>query len=209
MTVAVVLLLSGCGGEDRAAEPEASVSESVSVPGPEPEPTLDPEVVDPGPPVVQELGVGGTAEVPGVDGGIVNVTLNGNVYLEGYLPEGEAGLPLVLSWTLANEGAVPARLLAPIEGGGWVWLTPDGQALDFYGNGVSGAEWPGETPVMHAQPVVPGTREENRINELVVPAPGGQVAYIDQLGNRVAVWDVPPQMSGSGYEGVLEVLGIG
>lgn len=172
------------------------------------EPTLDPEVVDPGPAVVQELEVGGTATLPGVEGGELQVTLNGMVYLAGYLPEGEPGVPLVLSYTLANEGDVPARLLAPIEGGGWVWLTPGGEALDMYQIGLLGSEWSGQVPAMHAQPVVAGTREENRISEVVVPEPGGQVAYVDQSGHRVAVWDVPAQRTGSGYEGVLEVLGI-
>jgi hypothetical protein len=134
----------------------------------------------------------------------LQVTLAGNVYLPEY-PLGREGLPVVLSWTLSNEGPVPARLLSPVERGGWVWITPQGVELDFYGHGVKAPEWWGMTPAMHVT-VLQGTSGVSRVNEVVVPEPGGQVAYLDQMGFKVAVWDVPPENSGSGYEAVLGVV---
>lgn len=188
-TAALLLApLAACGGgdgsDDSAAKPEASATDAV--------PT---ESGTPGE-VEKSLKFGTPAQTTGDGGeGTLEITPDSVVFTKQAAGEAAAnGVFVVVAMKDKATGAVAADEPAPITGGGWKWMSPDGEMIGWdSGNSTN------VTPNKYENndPVQPGAWQwRSKVFDLTEDqAKGGTLIYID--GEEKAFrWEMPSTDSG-------------
>ncbi|MFG2970903.1 hypothetical protein ACGFZS_47305 [Streptomyces sp. NPDC048288] len=150
----------------------------------------------------QTLGWGKTAATVGAQfpvdggpgGGALEVTPSTVVYAKTAMGNTAAnGVYAIITVKDRATGATAAAESAPIEGGGWQWIAPDGQAVDEGENDASSITPNGFTGGGMVQA---GTWHWRTIAfDLAETQRGGTIAYTDGDGS-VYRWKVPAAESG-------------
>lgn len=192
------LTACGGGGDDKPAE-----KPSTSVPG---EPTLSGEPTSGAEPSSGEpsgggeggegLKLGAPAQTAGDGGtGVLEITPDTVVFVkEGSGETAENGLFAVVTMKDRASADVAADEPAPISGGGWTWMAPDGEMIGWdSGNStnVTLDKYSG------ADPVQPGAYQwRSQVFDLTpAQAKGGTLIYIDGE-NKAHRWQMPSTDSG-------------
>lgn len=216
--VAILLAaLTACGGgEEPKAKPEqAPASEQPNAPAVDcDDPNLSQadwaqhcdSTQQAEPPAEETLQLGTPAETVGSGGtGTLEVTPDTVVYAKesiGSTPDND--LFAVVAIKLKPTSAVAAGEAAPIDGGGWKWVSPDGQAVDT-GHGTASNVTPdGFTAGGEIQP---GTHEwaSAAFDLTEDQAKGGTLMYVDGEGAAYR-WEIPAQDSGPQVDKLKQAL---
>lgn len=187
-TVLLLAALTACGGgdgnDDSAAKPEASATDPV--------PT---ESGTPGE-VEKSLKFGTPAQTTGDGGtGVLQITPDSVVFTKQAAGETAAnGVFAVVTMKDKAMTAVAADEPAPISGGGWKWMAPDGETIDMDGGNAFNIV---VDKYNNADPVQPGTWQWRlkAFDLTEAQAKGGTLIYID--GEEKAFrWEMPSTDSG-------------
>ncbi|MFJ7895859.1 hypothetical protein [Streptomyces anthocyanicus] len=214
MTAATAALLlaalTACGGgnDDKPAE-----KPSTSAPG---EPTLSGEPTGGGEPSGgapsggpeggEGLKLGAPAQTTGDGGtGVLEITPDTVVFAKtGSGETAENGLFAVVTMRDKATTAVAADEPAPISGGGWKWMAPDGEMVDTQvGNAFNVVM----DKYNNADPVQPGGYQwRSQVFDLTpAQAKGGTLIYIDGE-NKAHRWQMPSTDSGPNVAEVKKQL---
>lgn len=130
----------------------------------------------------------------GVGGGILEITPTSVVYTTtGAGQKPTNGLFATVAYKARSLTAVAAAEAAPIEGGGWQWIAPDGQAVNQLDGNTASVTPDGFTS---AGPVQPGSFQWRSVTIDLTPAQrGGTLVYTDG-GHTGFHWKVSAQDSG-------------
>jgi hypothetical protein len=132
--------------------------------------------------------------VDGPGGEALQITPTTVVYVTAGTGETSAnGVFAVVAHKAKSTKAVAASESAPIDGGGWTWLAPDGQAVDTgSGNAVN------VTPdgFLGGGAIQPGSYDwESKVFDLTAAQRGGTLVYVDGDGTAFR-WAMPAQDAG-------------
>ncbi|WP_329472777.1 hypothetical protein OIE75_29940 [Streptomyces sp. NBC_01723] len=190
-----VLTACGGGGDDKsAAKPEAS---SPAAPASSEEPAGQVEASPKFGTPARTTGDGGT--------GVLEITPDTVVFVEeGGGEKAANGMFAVVTMKDKAMTAVAADEPAPISGGGWKWMAPDGEMIDVGGGN-------GFNVVMekynNADPVQPGAWQwRSQVFDLTAEqAKGGTLIYIDGE-EKAHRWQMPSTDSGPNVAEVKKQL---
>jgi hypothetical protein len=154
----------------------------------------------------QTLALGDSAKTTGDGGtGVLEVTPDTIVFTkEGSGETAENGVFAVVTMKDKATTAVAADEPAPIGGGGWKWMAPDGEMVAFDSGNSSGVVM---DKYNNADPVQPGTYQwRAQVFDLTpAQAKGGTLIYID--GEEKAFrWKMPATDSGPNVAEVKKQL---
>ncbi|MCH8571512.1 hypothetical protein LSI54_09125 [Nesterenkonia sp. AY15] len=227
-----LLALAGCGGNDEGAEeaqeaPEQAETEApVEEAGEPAEDDSEPLEAETDEPVNEDMAaedpgepddsldsityeVGETFRLASMDGmGTAEITYEGFEWVEPERVAGEENYGMAL-FSVAVEGDMPVQLPAPIDGGGWHYVTADGEMQSLYnliGNWSN--TWGGYVQHMYSGPFTPGVTESNLIEEMVLPERGGQLVHVDGTGMIEAYLEVPDESANGDNPAIDEVYEI-
>jgi hypothetical protein len=164
----------------------------------------------PAPPSVLALGTAAQTEgaehpVDGPGGGVLEITPTTVVYTKtgsGQTPAN--GLFVTVAYKARSTTAVAAAQAAPIDGGGWQWVAPNGQAVDTLRGNASSVTPDGFTG---AGPVQPGSFQWRSVTVDITEAQrGGTVLYIDGAHHSFQ-WKLPAQDTGPEAGALKKALG--
>lgn len=187
------LATAGCSGQDSPAPAKTAPSTAASLPTPDATPAVGLKLGEP----AETVGSGGT--------GRLQLTPTTIAYLpagaSSEKPENEA-FAFVTVKTQPTT-AVAAAQAAPISGGGWSWIAPDGQAIE-QGNGAAfnvvaeGFNAGG--------PIQPGSFAwDGQVFDLKTVQAGGTLVYVDGAGTAYR-WAMPKTDSGPQVADVKKAL---
>lgn len=195
--LAACLPLTACGGSKPSAGPTVSASApSTGGPTPSSAPSSSPtstagQGLQLGQPARTD---GATHPAVGTGGGVLELTPTSVVYAKsatGATPKG--GLFAVVAIKARSMTAVAAAETAPITGGGWQWIAPDGQAISTMAGSANNVTPDG---FMASGPVQPGTYVlTSAAFDISAAQKGGTLMYTDGSGN-VFRWRIPAADSG-------------
>lgn len=229
-SLVALLALVGCGsdtGPAEEAEPAAPVEsapdetdqpaeqEDSTEPDENGEPADDSDMMaeDPGPPDDSidtiTYAVGDTFRLASMDGmGTAEVTYEGFEWVDPERVAGEENYGFAIL-SVAAEGDMPVQLPAPIDGGGWHYVTADNEMQSLYTlmQDWSGT-WEGRVQHMYSGPFTPGVVESNLLREVVLPERGGQLAHVDGVGMIEAYLEVPDESMNDGNPAIDQVYEI-
>ncbi|MFF4791810.1 hypothetical protein ACFY2M_19075 [Streptomyces sp. NPDC001276] len=189
MAASAALLLSaltacGGGGDDAAAKPEKSTASEVT-----------PSEPTPGQ-VEKGMKLGEPARTTGDGGtGVLEITPDTIVFTKEASGEtAENGLFVVVTMKDKAMTAVAADEPAPISGGGWKWMAPDGEMVDSDGGNAFNIVI---DKYNNADPVQPGGYQWRlkAFDLTATQAKGGTLIYIDGE-ERAFRWEMPSTDSG-------------
>lgn len=158
------------------------------------------------------LALGGAAQTDGAEhpvngtgGGVLEITPTTVVYTTAGSGQKPAnGLFVTVAYKARSMTAVAAAQAAPIEGGGWQWIAPDGQAVDSLRGNATSVTPEGFTG---AGPVQPGSFQWRSITVDITEAQrGGNIVYIDGTHHAFR-WKLPAQDSGPEAAKLKKALG--
>jgi len=194
--VAAMLLaaLTACGGGgDDKAETKPSAVEAA----PSEESPAAPE---------QGMKLGSPARTAGDGGtGVLEITPDTVVFTEeGGGETSENGVFAVVTMKDKAMTAVAADEPAPITGGGWKWMAPDGEMIGFDSGNSTGVVM---DKYNNADPVQPGTWQwRSQVFDLTPEqAKGGTLIYIDGE-EKAHRWEMPSTDAGPNVAEVLKQL---
>ena len=193
--VAAMLLaaLTACGGGDDKAETKPSAVEAA----PSEESSAAPE---------QGMKLGSPARTTGDGGtGVLEITPDTVVFTEeGGGETSENGVFAVVTMKDKAMTAVAADEPAPITGGGWKWMAPDGEMIGFDSGNSTGVVM---DKYNNADPVQPGTWQwRSQVFDLTPEqAKGGTLIYIDGE-EKAHRWEMPSTDAGPNVAEVLKQL---
>lgn len=223
LALAGAFALSSCGsdtGPAEEAEPaEVAESEPAAPESPEeteseePAEAADMSAEDPGQPDDSldaiTHSVGDTFRLASMDGmGSLEVTYEGFEWVDPERVAGEENYGLAIL-SVAAEGDMPVQLPAPIDGGGWHYVTADNEMDSLYNLLQDwSSTWGGRVQHMYSGPFTPGVTESNLLEEVIVPERGGQLAHVDGVGMIEAYLEVPDESMNDGNPAIEEVYEI-
>ncbi|CAL9651019.1 hypothetical protein SUDANB9_06580 [Streptomyces sp. enrichment culture] len=206
MVTAVLLLaaLTACGGEGDGKPVEkpstSSLAESTSSGAPS---SGEPSGGSEG---GEGLALGKAAQTTGDGGtGVLEITPDTIVFVkEGSGETAENGVFAVVTMKDKAMTAVAADEPAPISGGGWTWMAPDGEMI---GEGGGSAFNVVMDKYNNADPVQPGAYQwRAKVFDLTpAQAKGGTLIYIDGE-NKAHRWQMPSTESGPNVAEVKKQL---
>ncbi|MET8829405.1 hypothetical protein ABZX40_26125 [Streptomyces sp. NPDC004610] len=188
-TALLLAALTACGGSDNGDSIAAD-------PQPADAPTAADTQADAQAEAPKSLGLGDPAETIGDGGtGVLRITPDSVVFAEEAHGEPAAnGVFVVIAWKAEATTGAAADSLAPITGGGWSWIAPDGEMIGWdSGNSTTVTL----DRFQNSDPVQPGTYQwRNEVFDLTPEqAEGGTLLYVD--GNEAAFrWDMPTTDTG-------------
>lgn len=199
--IAVVLCataLTACSSGDSGAESKPSAAEARS--GAATSSASKPSGVE------QGMELGSPAQTTGDGGtGVLEITPDTVVYVKKGGGETAAnGLFAVVTMKDKAMTAVAADEPAPIAGGGWRWMGPDGEMIGFDSGNSSSVVM---DKYNNAEPVQPGSFQwRAQVFDLTkAQAKGGTLIYID--GEEKAFrWKIPPEDAGPNVAEVKKQL---
>ncbi len=199
-TVLLLAALTACGGgKDAADKPEAADSKpsaSAGQPGGQSSPAQPEKGMKFGTPATT-TGDGGT--------GVLQITPDTVVFTkEGGGETAANGVFVVVTMKDKAMTAVAADEPAPIGGGGWKWMAPDGEMVDTQvGNAFNVVM----DKFNNADPVQPGAWQwRSQVFDLTpAQAKGGTLIYIDGA-EKAFRWEMPSTDSGPGVAEVKKQL---
>lgn len=152
--------------------------------------------------------VGGTFELAGRDGGTVTVSYDAFMWVDPGMAGGEENLGIAV-FSVTNESGESVQLPAPIEGGGWHYIAPDG-AIDSAMSLTQGLSltYVGRVDPWHSGPFTSGTTEGGLVEEFVTAEHGGQLAHLNANGDVEATLVVPAETVNGDSEVLQEILTI-
>ncbi|GAA4799469.1 hypothetical protein [Streptomyces ziwulingensis] len=187
---AVILLaaLTGCGGSDEGSDTAETPTAAAAEPDPSGQPTAGQ--------VEEGMQLGDPAQTAGDGGiGVLQITPDTVVFVKEATGETPANgvFAVVAMKDKAMTGAA-ADEVAPISGGGWKWMAPDGEMVGWDSGNATGV-----TPdkYSNAEPIQPGAWQWRSQTFDLTPAQaeGGTLIYVD--GNEAAHrWEMPTTDSG-------------
>jgi hypothetical protein len=196
--LAAGLLASGCGSDkadnsDAGMRPDGGGQQTTAAPK---------GTLQLGQPAVT---AGAKNPMRGPGGGQLEMTATTVVYLPAtktYKPQNAQGFMTIILM-LKPVGDIAAMPSAPIDGGGWSYITPDGRAIES-GNGVSSSVNPDNYgwPTTIAGATV-GWSESWEINP---DQAGGTLVYVDGA-KKTYRWQIPATDSGPQVDEVKKALG--
>jgi hypothetical protein len=147
---------------------------------------------------------GAVNPIRGPGGGTLDITPTSVVYTSGSRStKPENGQFLTLVFTMKPAGDIAAMPTAPIDGGGWHYITPDGQALEQgHGNGFTYTANGFGRPMT----VVGATVNATESWDITTTQAGGIVQYTDGAGKTYR-WQVPAVDTGPHADAVKKALG--
>ncbi|MBW1600879.1 hypothetical protein JJV70_01930 [Streptomyces sp. JJ66] len=200
VTTIALLALTACGNNEPADDREPAAAPSSD------QPFADTPAPDE--PQTAEYEFGDTAETTGSMGaGTLAVTPTTVVYANtatGETPDND--LYAVIVYKAEATGGTVSEA-APIEGGGWKWITPEGQALDWQSGNTDGVAPPGYGS---GGDIVGGTFElYTEAFDLAEGwnGDGAKLVYIDGNGATHTWTDIPTEDSGPEVEKLKAGLG--
>jgi hypothetical protein len=202
MAAMAALLLAGltaCGGgdssDDAAAKPEASAPVEAA-------PSEEP----PAGTVEKGMTLGTPAQTTGDGGtGVLEITPDTVVFTkEGGGETSENGTFVVVTMKDKAMTAVAADEPAPITGGGWKWMAPDGEMIAWDSGNSSGVVM---DKYNNADPVQPGAYQwRAQVFDLTpTQAKGGTLIYIDGE-EKAHRWEMPSEDAGPNVAEVKKQL---
>ncbi|HTE57076.1 MAG TPA: hypothetical protein VK698_39755 [Kofleriaceae bacterium] len=183
------LPLSACGSDGKAARSASS------------SPTVDSSPTAGASDTSQDHKLGTSAEtigapnpIEGPGGGVLEITPTSIVYVTAGTGEKPAnGIFAVVAYKAKSTKPVAAAETAPIDGGGWKWLAPDGQAIDTLSGNVTNVTPDG---FLGGGAIQPGTYEwGSAAFDLTTAQRGGTLIYVDGAGTAYR-WTMPPSDAG-------------
>jgi hypothetical protein len=188
--------LTACGGgSDTAAEPKESVAAEAA---PSEEPTAGQ--------VEESLKFGTPSRTTGDGGtGVLEITPDTVVFTKEASGETAAnGTFVVITMKDKAVTAVAADEVAPISGGGWKWMAPDGEMIGFDSGNSSMVTM---DKYSSADPVQPGGFQwRAQVFDLTPEqAKGGTLIYIDGE-EKAHRWEMPSEDTGPSVAEVKEQL---
>lgn len=196
-TAALLLAaLTACGGHGDAAASKQEAPTAETVPSEEPTPGTVEKGMKLGTPA-RTTGDGGT--------GVLEITPDTVVFAkEGGGEAAENGVFVVVTMKDKAMTAVAADEPAPIGGGGWKWMAPDGETIGFDSGNSTNVVM---DKYSNADPVQPGGYQwRSQVFDLTeAQAKGGTLIYID--GEEKAFrWEMPSVDSGPNVAEVKKQL---
>jgi hypothetical protein len=199
-TATAVLLaaaLTACGGDgdDASSKPD-------TVPSSEAAPSGEPSAGE----VEKGMALGTSAETVGDGGtGVLEITPDTVVFTkEGGGENAANGMFVIVTMKDKAMTAVAADEPAPISGGGWKWMAPDGEMIDVGGGNAFNVVM---DKYNNADPVQPGAYQwRSQVFDLTeAQTKGGTLIYID--GEEKAFrWEMPSTDSGPNVAEVKKQL---
>lgn len=198
-TAALLLAaLTGCGNSDDSDDAAANKPSVAATPSEDPSTGL----------VEKGMKLGQSARTVGDGGtGVLEITPDTIVFVKEATGEtAENGVFVVVAMKAKAVTAVAADEVAPITGGGWKWMSPDGEMIGF-DSGASTMVSTGK--YQNAEPVQPGAWQwRSTVFDLTeAQAKGGTLIYVD--GEDAAHrWEMPSQDSGPNVTDVKKELAL-
>lgn len=190
--------LAACGSSsDGSGKPPAKSVGSASPPASTPAASL-------------ELGMaaqtdGAVHPINGTGGGVLEITPTTVVYTTvGTGQKPVNGLFVTVAYKARSVTAVAAAESAPVDGGGWQWIAPDGQAVDGLSGNTASVTPDGYTGV---GPVQPGSfRMDSTTIDVTEAQRGGILIYTDGAHHAFR-WKMPAQDTGPEVAMLRKALG--
>ena len=191
-TLLAALTACGGGGDDKAETKPSAVEAA-----PSEESSAAPE---------QGMKLGSPARTTGDGGtGVLEITPDTVVFTEeGGGETAENGVFVVVTMKDKAMTAVAADEPAPITGGGWKWMAPDGEMIGFDSGNSTGVVM---DKYNNADPVQPGSYQwRSQVFDLTPEqAKGGTLIYIDGE-EKAHRWEMPSEDSGPNVAEVKKQL---
>lgn len=196
ITAVLAISLVGCSSDDSPSPGTTTAKPTVKPPTPSPSSTVAPPSPTPTPTIAsgQPLGTSVQTDGDAAGGGVLEITPTSVIYLAKTFSDKPAnGQFLVVTVKDKAMTAAPASETAPMGGGGWTYIAPDGQAIStLSGNATSvvpdGFEGGGA--------VEPGTFQwSSNAFDISPKQAGGTILYKDGSGKSTR-WKVPATTTG-------------